>query len=440
MGISTALDSRPDTAAAVLRSARAERETADLAEARLLQLAVDWAAMHPAESIHEPATHVLRGFGQTDLALAGPGAPTVAEYAVPELAAAIGLSTEAGKRYLGEALELRHRLPRLWARVMSGHLTAWKARSVARETTRLSPDAATYVDRHVAPVAHRLKPVRLDRLVHEAIGRYMPDEVARLAEASWDRRHVTVDDQLVSFTGTMHVEAELDIADALDFDAAVASGAEQRAVLGSTEALDVRRAQAVGDLARHQLALDLNPEQPRRPGAVKPRQVVLHVHLSHAAVGGDDPVARLERGDGLITAEQVRTWCGHPDAQVVVKPVIDLAECTWADSDTVPGRITEQVAVRDRTCVFPWCTRPARHCDCDHVVARSRNGPTCSCNVAPLCRRRHRLKTHSPWRHVVLDPGTYLWTSPHGYQFLRDQTGTLDVSRDRARRVSPPDT
>jgi hypothetical protein len=26
----------------------------------------------------------------------------------------------------------------------------------------------------------------------------------------------------------------------------------------------------------------------------------------------------------LVTAEQVRTWCGHPDAQVVVKPVLDL--------------------------------------------------------------------------------------------------------------------
>jgi hypothetical protein len=34
---------------------------------------------------------------------------------------------------------------------------------------------------------------------------------------------------------------------------------------------------------------------------------------------------------------------------------------------------------------------------------------------------------------VVVDPGTYLWTSPHGYQFLRDPIGTLDVSTDRPR-------
>ena len=32
----------------------------------------------------------------------------------------------------------------------------------------------------------------------------------------------------------------------------------------------------------------------------------------------------------------------------------------------------------------------------------------------------------------MLEPGTYLWTSPHGYHYLRDHQGTLDVSRDRS--------
>ena len=443
MGVATTFDSRPDTAAEVLRAARVQRRTADAAEADLVQLAVEWAVMHPADSIHQPATHVVRGFGETDLSLAGEEAPTIAEYAVPEFASAVGLSTEAGMRFFGEALELRYRLPRHWARLRSGDVPAWKARRVARETTRLSADAATHVDLHVAPVAHKVKPAQLDRAVDEAIGRFMPDEVERLAEQSWDKRHVTLHDQLVSFTGTMHLEAELDIADALDFDAAVSAGAAQRAALGAPEPLDVRRAQAVGDLARCQLALDLNPppagHRSHRP--VKPRQVLLHVHLSEAALHGfGDPVARLERGDGVVSVHQVQEWCANPDAQVVVKPVIDLDACVESDSDEVSDRIAELVALRDGTCVFPWCTRPARRCrpddphehscDGDHVVPRARGGPTCSCNIAPLCRRHHRLKTHSPWTYLVLDPGTYLWTSPHGYQFLRDQTGTLDVSPD----------
>ena len=54
----------------------------------------------------------------------------------------------------------------------------------------------------------------------------------------------------------------------------------------------------------------------------------------------------------------------------------------------------------------------------------------------PLCRRHHRLKTHhGGWGYTVLEPGCYLWSSPHGYQFLRDHRGTTDVTRAR-----PPDS
>ena len=58
----------------------------------------------------------------------------MAEFSIAEFAAAVGLSTEAGKRYVGHALELRYRLPRLWTRVTSGDLPAWKARRVAEQT------------------------------------------------------------------------------------------------------------------------------------------------------------------------------------------------------------------------------------------------------------------------------------------------------------------
>src|SRR5919112_457328 len=114
--------SRPETPAGVLAAARARRAEADRAEADLLQLAVEWAVMHPAESIEEAETIRLRGFGDTGIPVAGPGAPLVAEFSIAEFAAAVGLPTEAGKRYVGEAVECRYRLPRLWARVTGGDL------------------------------------------------------------------------------------------------------------------------------------------------------------------------------------------------------------------------------------------------------------------------------------------------------------------------------
>ena len=104
-----------DSPAEVLAFARERRAVADRAEADLLQAAVMWADQHPAESLE--AAEVFRtsgyagGFGDTAVPVAGPGAPLVAEFSVAEFAAAVGMTTEAGKLYLGQAVELRYRLP-----------------------------------------------------------------------------------------------------------------------------------------------------------------------------------------------------------------------------------------------------------------------------------------------------------------------------------------
>ena len=179
--------------------------------------------------------------------------------------------------------------------------------------------------------------------------------------------------------------------------------------------------------------------------------MVLYAHLSDAAI--TDPrlgdLGRLENTRSLITAEQVRTWCANPDTVVVVRPVIDLNDHVHVTAYEVPDRMAEAAVLADVTCVFPYCTRPARGCragepgaDCDHITAHGDDGPTCSANVAPLCRRHHRLKTHGGWRYVPVERGSYLWTSPVGLRFLRDHDGTLDVTRDRPVRACahPPDS
>jgi hypothetical protein len=56
------------------------------------------------------------------------------------------------------------------------------------------------------------------------------------------------------------------------------------------------------------------------------------------------------------------------------------------------------------------------------------NSRAFSCNLAPLCCRHHRLKTLTRWGYTTVEPGVFLWTAPHGRQYLRDHTGTLDVT------------
>ena len=56
----------------------------------------------------------------------------------------------------------------------------------------------------------------------------------------------------------MWVQAEVDLADALDLDTALSAGAARLADLGSVASLDVRRSEALGEMARWQLSLDLH--------------------------------------------------------------------------------------------------------------------------------------------------------------------------------------
>ena len=193
----------------------------------------------------------------------------MAEFCLAELGAVLGVSTVAAKKLVGHALELRHRLPRLWAQVQAGRVPAWRARSVAEATIHTTPaltgEAAGFVDAQVAAVAGQVGSAQLDRLVAEAITPLRPRSGRPAADPEdgylyVDPRHATIHDDDVHFAGTMRLEAELDIADALDLDRALAHGAATRKALGSRASLDARRAEALGDLARTQTALDLHAQ------------------------------------------------------------------------------------------------------------------------------------------------------------------------------------
>ncbi|MDT9593473.1 DUF222 domain-containing protein [Nocardioides zeae] len=404
--------------------------------------------------------------GDRWLAYGGPGAPLVSEFAVLELVTAMGLSHEAGRALVGDAVEVRHRLPQLAGRVASGGVQVWRARRIARATRTLTFEGAGFVDRNLAHVAHSVSGAGIDRLVAEASARFDP-ETTEADRADADAgRFFSIDFRAREALGvhgqvggTVAVSGELDLADARDLEEVVARGAAELAALGSGESLDVRRAIAVGELARRQTALDLTGGA--EASTVAARQVVLHVHLTQAALAstsiGIDP---LTGGTGIdlatvtapgialrtVTAEQVRDWCRTDSTQVVVKPVIDLNEHITTPSYRIPQRLVEQVQLRHPTCRFPYCNRPARASDLDHRVEWDAGGHTASDNLVPLCRLHHRAKTHpSPlgtdprdppngheherrWRyrptHPDEPPDGFIWTSPRGRRYLVTPTGT----------------
>ncbi len=156
-----------------------------------------------------------------------------------EYAAALGMSTDSGKAYVGKTLELRYRLPRLWEQVVSGRLPVWRAMRVAEHTGCLPMAAAAEVDRALAPAAGTCSWAQIGRLVEEALARHDPAEAEDRRKRAADGRRFDVETDLVDTSGTVLVSGCLDLADALDLEAAVSRTATQLAELGSTESLDV---------------------------------------------------------------------------------------------------------------------------------------------------------------------------------------------------------
>src|SRR4051794_3801505 len=86
-----------------------------------------------------------------------------------------------------------------------------------------------------------------------------------------------------------------------------------------------------------------------------------------------------------------------------------------------PLRVAALVRAAEGMCVFPGCSTPARRCDLDHRRPFP-VGPTCSCNLQPLCRGHHRLKTTGqlgvrlvqPGEDENIPPGTLEWTTRAG--------------------------
>ena len=480
----SAQDSAPVPTGDLLTSIRDLDRAADQADRDRFIAIAEWADRHttgqllpdlygtyglPDDDAHTEAENAwVSRFGMpgadTMLELAGPGAPEVSEFAVIELAAALGRSTDSGRMLLSDAVEARYRLPKIWQRLLDGQVQVWRIRRVTDLTRSLTAEAAAFVDAHLAHVVHTASFTTVKRLVAEAAARFDPEGCEMEEADTAATLHVTLDLDTAWSIGTangVHLSGLLDRADAEELEHAIRTIADQLLAAGSTDSLDVRRAKALGYLSRGDLTLDLPTEddassveeaRQRRLETTKPttrtRQVVLHIHLSEAALKSSpevDPdtgklglhLARVENHHQTLTADTVREWLAVPGTQITVKPVIDLHDQIAVDAYEIPDRISQRVRLKRPTCVFPHCTRTSTRTDLDHIdeyVPPDRGGPpgqTATDTLAPLCRRHHRAKTHpSPdgqWDYEQLTTTTWLWTSPHSLRFLVHPDGTTEL-------------
>jgi hypothetical protein len=451
------------------------------AECRMLQLACAWADAHYLDSGSEEYQPLIK----RACAWGGEGTPEVSEYCAAELGALQGTGIMAARALIADALDLRYRLPRLWDRVLTGGVRAWQARRIAEQTRPLSWEACADVDHALSDFVGMMPWPRFAKILSAAVLEADPALAAERAERARVAKDVFSFD---SEDGLKTVVAKAAAGDAIWFLATVNRIAEILAAQGDADPVGTRRARAIGILAQPAEALRLlvehqhdrtgQPDESTEAEAAEPDvtsddepdatseeedqpesdpetddhqslsmavppafaakvarpRVVLHFHLSEAAVRTGHAIVRPEDGGPLALAELVE-FLGHTRCQVRIEPVLDPTEIAPIDGYEVPQRLRAAVRLRQIADVFPFGTCLSQRMDLDHTepyVPMDYGGPpgqTRLGNMGPMARPSHRAVTHGGWRKHQPEPGYFLFRSPTGYIYLVTNQGTLGLGR-----------
>jgi hypothetical protein len=132
--------------------------------------------------------------------------------------------------------------------------------------------------------------------------------------------------------------------------------------------------------------------------------------VGHAPQDGPRPRdGPAEHPGSRILVRQFLAWLG-----ITLEPIATIS-CDHHDAEpgyTPSRKLRHKIHARTPTCSYWGCRRPAAQCDDDHTCPWQAGGLTCQCNLAPLCRRHHRMKQRDGWHLEQPEPGIMVWRTP----------------------------
>jgi hypothetical protein len=247
--------------------------------------------------------------------------------------------------------------------------------------------------------------------------RYDPDGTTEAAEARKNKRGVylaeTIDGMwlgrmtLDPVSGTI-VANELERLEDLFFEAdrAEAAGRLGRRPLAHEliRTPDQRRADALVEMALRSAS---TPKGAQRPAPA------FHAHVDYPTLHGT--LSELEGGP-IVPVSQLLFWMKgadiarvrhHPEGPLTLGYAVRMHEVTVRclehavldspdrkecnpDDRVFSGATRRAIEIRDGRCTHPFCDRPARHCQVDHIIPYSLGGPTTQDNGRLLCSVHNR--------------------------------------------------
>jgi hypothetical protein len=437
------------------------RDEVGVAERRTFRLVCQWVVLHTVSEPGEAATWDPHNSTTQDVEtarLGGEGVPLIGAFAPEELAGPLGVSVQAAKALIADVMDLRYRHRRLWQAVEDLLLPVWRARKIVAATRSLPQSAAAYVDGCLGLANFKLSWSKTLDLIDVARAEYDAAEHQRRERARrrawgvwWGHGELTG-----GFIGSATMVLTGDALVLGQFHQMLSDHAETLARYGDRDPVQVRKVKALAWINDRCLELDLgcNASGPKVPIVTRRRlrpRLFAHIKVAdlppqtspHPAPAATPVLAQVE-GLGVVTDELLREWLRGET--ITITPVVDT-RCDESTAGYVPPAWMREIVVqRDTTCVFPGCQVPARDCDLDHIKPYDpwgRLDQTRPSNLAPLCRRHHRAKTHYRWSYIrIADDASYHWRSPRGrlYVVLANNSVILDEQEEglEAHQTGPP--
>lgn len=214
--------------------------------------------------------------------------------------------------------------------------------------------------------------------------------------------------------GMCYVTALLPLEDGALIDTRL--GAIARSLHGPTEhrTINQLRADAFRDLLLGTAPLGIaGPQAPL--GGVRMQLVLTAME---ATVNGSSDAPGEILGYGPIDAETTRKLAAQiPSWSRIVVGGKDGAPLSIGRISYAPtASMRRFLALRDATCRFPGCDKPAAATEADHTVEWQHGGTTDVANLALLCPEHHRLKSLGYWtvRHLGTDTAADDTTPDYG--------------------------
>ncbi|TFC81592.1 HNH endonuclease [Cryobacterium cheniae] len=330
--------------------------------------------------------------------------------AISELACALHISQASASNLLSQSEALAGAYTASRTALASGQISYAHARVLIEQANSLPEAARVAFEAEMLPEAKRLTVAQFDRTARRLREKTHPESIAaRRAKSQADR--TLVFEPAADGMGWLHSYQQLPVAQAIYHRvsdmAASLQGPDEPRTLAQLRA-DVLAALMVDGVTPAGLGRGIR-------ATVNVTVPVLTL------LGRSDEPGHLE-GCGPIDPETARELAaGAPSfTRILVHPETGVMLSVGRNQYRVPKDLRRLLVIRDETCRFAGCNRPAARAEMDHTHEWQADGITRYDNLASLCAPDHRLKTQTNWTATQLPGGVLAWTAPSGLHYRSD--------------------